>query len=72
MLQEVTPRAQDSLVSFGERLSTRLFSALLRSQVRASGVVAACHWHKGRSLSQSRSSVSYTTATALPGAKLLR
>ena len=31
--QEVTPRAQDSLVSFGERLSTRLFSAFLRAQV---------------------------------------
>ena len=33
MLQELTPRAQDSLVSFGERLSTRLFASYLRSQV---------------------------------------
>ena len=32
--QELTPRARDSLVSFGERLSTRLFAAFLR----ASGV----------------------------------
>lgn len=34
--QELTPRARDSLVSFGERLSTRLFAAHLR----ASGVPA--------------------------------
>ena len=34
--QELTPRARDSLVSFGERLSTRLFAAFLR----ASGVPA--------------------------------
>ena len=34
--QELTPRARDSLVSFGERLSTRLFAAYLR----ASGVPA--------------------------------
>ena len=33
VMQEVTPRANDSLVSFGERLSTRLFSAFLRAQV---------------------------------------
>ena len=31
-MQEVTPRAQDSLVSFGERLSTRLFAAFLNAQ----------------------------------------
>lgn len=29
MLQELTPRARDCLVSFGERLSTRIFAALL-------------------------------------------
>ena len=29
-LQEMTPRAKDSLVSFGERLSTRIFAAYLR------------------------------------------
>lgn len=29
MLQELTPRARDALVSFGERLSTRIFAALL-------------------------------------------
>ena len=34
IMQDLTPRAKDSLVSFGERLSTRLFSAYLR----ASGV----------------------------------
>jgi aspartate kinase len=33
MLQDLTARARDSLVSFGERLSTRLFAALLNSQV---------------------------------------
>jgi aspartate kinase len=37
--QDLTPRAQDSLVSFGERLSTRLFAAYLRSQ----GVPAQQH-----------------------------
>ena len=33
LLQDLTARACDSLVSFGERLSTRLFAALLNSQV---------------------------------------
>lgn len=28
-MQEMTPRAKDSLVSFGERLSTRIFAAYL-------------------------------------------
>lgn len=37
--QELTPRARDSLVSFGERLSTRLFAAHLR----ACGVHARQH-----------------------------
>lgn len=32
MMQELTPRAQDALVSFGERLSTRLFSGFLNAQ----------------------------------------
>lgn len=32
IMQEMTPRAKDSLVSFGERLSTRLFAAFLRSR----------------------------------------
>ncbi|CAL5225186.1 g7969 [Coccomyxa viridis] len=32
IMQELTARAQDSLVSFGERLSTRLFASYLRSQ----------------------------------------
>ena len=32
LLQELTLRAQDSLVSFGERLSTRIFAALLHKQ----------------------------------------
>lgn len=31
-LQDLTPRAKDSLVSFGERLSTRLFAAYLNAQ----------------------------------------
>ena len=31
IMQEITPRAKDSLVSFGERLSTRLFAAFLRA-----------------------------------------
>lgn len=39
LVQELTPRAQDSLVSFGERLSTRLFAAYLRAQ----GVPAQQH-----------------------------
>lgn len=32
IVQELTPRARDSLVSFGERLSTRLFAAFLRAE----------------------------------------
>jgi len=36
IMQDLTPRAKDSLVSFGERLSTRLFAAYLNAQgVRA-------------------------------------
>jgi len=31
IMQDLTPRARDSLVSFGERLSTRLFAAYLRA-----------------------------------------
>jgi len=31
IMQDLTPRARDSLVSFGERLSTRLFASFLRS-----------------------------------------
>lgn len=30
--QDLTPRAKDSLVSFGERLSTRLFAAFLKAR----------------------------------------
>jgi hypothetical protein len=37
--QELTPRARDSLVSFGERLSTRIFAAHLRAR----GVPARQH-----------------------------
>ena len=32
IMQDLTPRAKDSLVSFGERLSTRLFAAFLRAR----------------------------------------
>ncbi|MEW5309326.1 MAG: hypothetical protein WDW38_001221 [Sanguina aurantia] len=32
IMQDLTPRAKDSLVSFGERLSTRIFASYLRSQ----------------------------------------
>lgn len=39
IMQDLTPRAKDSLVSFGERLSTRLFAALLNS----AGVLAKQH-----------------------------
>ena len=38
-MQDLTPRARDSLVSFGERLSTRLFAAFLRTQ----GIAARQH-----------------------------
>ena len=34
IMQDLTMRAKDSLVSFGERLSTRLFAAFLRIEVR--------------------------------------
>ena len=33
IMQDLTMRAKDSLVSFGERLSTRLFAAFLRKEV---------------------------------------
>lgn len=39
-MQDLTARARDSLVSFGERLSTRLFAALLNCQV--GGSIAFC------------------------------
>jgi hypothetical protein len=39
IMQDLTPRARDSLVSFGERLSVRLFAAFLRGQ----GVPAEHH-----------------------------
>jgi len=32
IMQDLTPRAKDSLVSFGERLSTRIFASYLRTQ----------------------------------------
>ena len=35
IVQDLTTRAKDSLVSFGERLSTRLFAALLTARVRS-------------------------------------
>ena len=31
-MQDLTPRALDSLASFGERLSTRMFAAFLRAE----------------------------------------
>jgi aspartate kinase len=45
ILQDLTPRARDSLVSFGERLSTRIFAAYLRSR----GIPARQHdaWELG-------------------------
>jgi aspartate kinase len=33
IMQDLTARAKDSLVSFGERLSTRIFASYLRGQV---------------------------------------
>lgn len=42
IMQDLTPRAKDSLVSFGERLSTRLFAAFLNQQVCGRG------WWMGR------------------------
>ena len=38
IMQDLTMRAKDSLVSFGERLSTRLFAAFLRAEVRTSRI----------------------------------
>jgi len=32
LMQEVTPRTKDNLVSFGERMSTRIFASYLRAQ----------------------------------------
>jgi aspartokinase len=36
-MQDLTPRAKDSLVSFGERLATRIFASYLRTQVSPLG-----------------------------------
>jgi hypothetical protein len=33
IMQDLTARAKDSLVSFGERMSTRIFASYLRAQV---------------------------------------
>jgi len=41
IMQDLTMRAKDSLVSFGERLSTRLFAAFLRKEVRSQKHVKA-------------------------------
>jgi hypothetical protein len=59
--QDLTPRAKDSLVSFGERLSTRIFASFLRSQAGPglshergrppSQPVASCHSHSARAAS---------------------
>lgn len=38
-VQDLTPRAKDSLVSFGERMSTRIFASFLR----VNGVPARQH-----------------------------
>jgi len=38
-LQDLTPRAKDNLVSFGERMSTRIFASYLRTMVGA-----PLHW----------------------------
>ncbi|KXZ46967.1 hypothetical protein GPECTOR_39g461 [Gonium pectorale] len=45
IMQDLTPRAKDSLVSFGERLSTRIFASYMRVQ----GVPARQHdaWELG-------------------------
>ncbi len=45
IMQDLTARAKDSLVSFGERLSTRIFASFLRAQ----GVPARQHdaWDLG-------------------------
>ncbi|GLI62257.1 hypothetical protein VaNZ11_004863 [Volvox africanus] len=45
IMQDLTPRAKDSLVSFGERLATRIFASYLRAQ----GVPARQHdaWDLG-------------------------
>jgi len=39
IMQDLTMRAKDSLVSFGERLSTRLFAAFLRKEVRSQNML---------------------------------
>lgn len=41
IMQDLTARAKDSLVSFGERMSTRIFASYLRAQVRGTGMMGA-------------------------------
>jgi aspartate kinase len=42
-MQDLTPRAKDSLVSFGERLATRIFASYLRTQVGGWGQPCTSH-----------------------------
>lgn len=41
IMQDLTPRAKDSLVSFGERMATRIFASYLRVNVSGGGARAA-------------------------------
>ena len=45
IMQDLTMRAKDSLVSFGERLSTRLFAAFLRKEVSIRFAALLHHLH---------------------------
>lgn len=66
-MQELTPRARDSLVSFGERLSTRIFAGLL-----AARGVAACQfdaWKLGLVTSDEFSNAEILYDEALPAVR---
>jgi len=67
IMQDLTARARDSLVSFGERLSTRLFAALLNSQ----GVHAVQHdaWDLGVTTSDNFGNADVDYAATLPAVR---
>jgi len=67
MLQELTPKAKDHIVSFGERLSTRLFSGYLNSnQVEAANFDA---WNLGFVSTDDFTNADVVFGLTLPGIK---
>ncbi|KAG2433287.1 hypothetical protein HXX76_008354 [Chlamydomonas incerta] len=67
IMQDLTPRAKDSLVSFGERLSTRIFASYLR----VNGVAARQHdaWELGLTTTDDFTNADVIYEASLPAIK---